>query len=246
MITFKEYINERIDADDYTASSEKSKFDKGYRALVLNKDGRTSYLSGVSYEKEKDAIEAAQVYINTMANSNSTRALDDAMFKFQKTHKIVESEGSGFKNTFKIDYDDAKKIAKNYGQKWEKDGSVWTMYDAKEHIMTYNNKKGELYTDFDAEAIEDILGKRPMTEKAFKFYDKVGLSKTLPKERGRYLVWDDEGKWTIQDKASDDNSMKVDDILDYYSWDYNLRTSIKVALTDIEKGKYETGETGER
>ena len=49
MITFKEYINERIDDSDYTASSEKSKFDKGHRAL------------------------------------------DDAMFKFQKTHKIIET-----------------------------------------------------------------------------------------------------------------------------------------------------------
>jgi len=189
MITFKEYINERIDASDYTASAEKSKFDNGYRVLVLNKEGKTSYLSQVSYIKEEDAIEAGQVYIDTMAKSKSAKALDDAMYKFRKTHKIVESKD------LEVDYND------------------------KEHIMT---------------------------EKAFKFYDKVGLSKTLPKERGKYFVWDDEGKWAIQDKASTDNSMKVDDILDYYSWDYNLRTSIKVALTDIEKGKYETGEVRKR
>jgi hypothetical protein len=243
---FSEYISEKINEDDYTASAEKNKLSKGFRALVLNKNGKTSYLSQVAYENEEDAISAAQKYIDTMARTSSTRALDDAMNDFERTHKIVESKGSAFENTFRIDYMDAIKISKNYGQKWEKNKDAWTMYDGGEHIMIYNNKKGELYTDFDVEDIKDMLGKRPMTESSFKFYDKVGLSKTLPKERGRYLVWDNEGKWDIQDKEQKDNCIKVDDVLDYYSWDYNLRTSIKVALTDIEKGKYETGEVQER
>ena len=87
---FKEFIMEKLDKEDYTASAEKDKFSKGYRVLVKNKQGRASYLSQVAYVKEQDAIDAAQIYIDIMVVSPSERRLNDAMHEFQKSHKIAK------------------------------------------------------------------------------------------------------------------------------------------------------------
>jgi hypothetical protein len=75
-----------------------------------------------------------------------------------KFRELFENnKGQEFENSFKISWTDAKKIAKNYGQKWEMNGSLALMYDGREHVMTYNKKEGKLFTDFDEDQIHDMI-----------------------------------------------------------------------------------------
>lgn len=73
-----------------------------------------------------------------------------------------KSKQSGeFDNEVKVGRDDAKKIAKNYGVKWDViDKDTWILTDAGEHVMTYMPKKGELYSDFDDSVIIDMIKNR--------------------------------------------------------------------------------------
>lgn len=67
-------------------------------------------------------------------------------------------QSKDFDNDFKISLDDAKKLAKNYGQKWYKvDKDVWTIDDADTHVFTFMPRKGELYTDFDEAQVIDMI-----------------------------------------------------------------------------------------
>jgi len=70
----------------------------------------------------------------------------------------VKQKGVAFANTFKVYLPDAKKLAKNYGIKWDTDSKdLWLLTDNKEHVMSYNTSKGEIYTDFDEEQIIDMI-----------------------------------------------------------------------------------------
>jgi len=190
------------------------------------------------------------------ADEEDTIVIPKKYTKFIKSWNVNITEssknnGAELKNAFKISWGDAKKISKNYGQKWESEGSLEMMYDAKEHVMTYNKKTGELFTDFSKSQIDDMVNDRPisegsLTEGSFKFYDKVQLNRVLPKSRGQFLTWDNEGKWSIEDKEQKDNCIKVDDVLDYYSLDYNQKTSVTVALKDLERGKFDKDEVEPR
>ena len=70
---------------------------------------------------------------------------------------LDEKEGSEFSYTAKISKSDANKVAISYGSEWDKDGSLWLIYDKKKHIMTYNLKKGELYSNFKDDYIINMI-----------------------------------------------------------------------------------------
>ena len=70
---------------------------------------------------------------------------------------ILESSSKKLNNTYKITWDEAKKIAKKINQKWEKEGQLQLMYDGKTHIMTYNTNTGELYCDLSLEDIKAFI-----------------------------------------------------------------------------------------
>ena len=53
---------EQIDEANYRATSEKSKFDSGHRAKLMNPEGGLSYLSQKSYKNSKHARDAAKFY----------------------------------------------------------------------------------------------------------------------------------------------------------------------------------------
>jgi hypothetical protein len=81
MKTFKEYMNEKLEAEDYEASVEKSK--EGYRPVVLNiKTGRASYL-GVPYKTEEIALKIAKGYLDIMTKTKSVKRLDDFVNSFR-------------------------------------------------------------------------------------------------------------------------------------------------------------------
>ena len=77
---------------DYTHASEKSKFDSGHRAKLLNPEGRTSYLSQKSYKTAKHAKEAAKFYHSVAHLPMQT--VDNKMSQYNKAydakHKMSE------------------------------------------------------------------------------------------------------------------------------------------------------------
>jgi hypothetical protein len=77
---------------DYTHASEKSKFDSGHRAKLLNPEGRTSYLSQKSYKTAKHAKDAAKFYHSVSHLPMQTA--DNKMSQYNKAydakHKMSE------------------------------------------------------------------------------------------------------------------------------------------------------------
>ena len=77
---------------DYAPASEKSKFDSGHRAKLLNPEGRTSYLSQKSYKTAKHAKEAAKFYHSVAHLPMQT--VDNKMSQYNKAydakHKMSE------------------------------------------------------------------------------------------------------------------------------------------------------------
>jgi len=84
MKTFREYITEKIDLDEYTASYEKSKLTKGYRAKVINPKGKDSYVSAEAWDTKEAAIACASFYITLMNKPLS--AIDREMHQFIKSY----------------------------------------------------------------------------------------------------------------------------------------------------------------
>jgi hypothetical protein len=68
----------------YKASSEKSKFDAGHRAHLLNPEGKTSYLSAKSYKTAKHAKDAAKYYHSI--GHLSVRTIDNKMHDYNKAY----------------------------------------------------------------------------------------------------------------------------------------------------------------
>lgn len=66
------------------------------------------------------------------------------------------NKGSAFANTMKLSYKTVEKIAKGFGG-FHNDKGIWTITNNEnKHVMTYNLKEGELYTDFTVEQIEKM------------------------------------------------------------------------------------------
>jgi len=90
--------------------------------------------------------------------------------------------------------------------------------------------------------IRDVIKK--ITE-GFSLNQKSDLRKELTSSRGKFLNIKSDGSWTIDElEKKVSSSFKVDDILDYYGWRYNVKTSISVAFKDIEKGIFDFEEVG--
>jgi hypothetical protein len=82
----EEVLDEAIDADDYTTTSEKSQFG-GHRPHVVNKEtGKTMHLSATSYEKPEHAKAHAQAYLSGYAKLGM-HAADRAATDFAKANK---------------------------------------------------------------------------------------------------------------------------------------------------------------
>jgi len=90
MKTFKEYIMEKVDLDDYKANAYKGSVGNGFRAEVKGPNGRTTYLGATGWETEDDAIKAAEFYI-TLLNKPSS-AIDREMHNYERKNsdKIVD------------------------------------------------------------------------------------------------------------------------------------------------------------
>lgn len=68
----------------YKPTSEKSKFDDGHRAKLLNPDGRVSYLSQKSYATPKHAKDAAKYYHSI--GHLPTQTIDNKMSQYNKNY----------------------------------------------------------------------------------------------------------------------------------------------------------------
>jgi hypothetical protein len=81
-----EQIDEAIDADDYTATSEKSQFG-GHRPHVVNKEtGKTMHLSASSYKSPEHAKAHAKAYLSAYAKTGM-HAADRAAQDYAKANK---------------------------------------------------------------------------------------------------------------------------------------------------------------
>jgi len=101
--------------------------------------------------KGEDKEEAIKI-IDTNFPSYANQLKDDLGLNEAK------NPNDGFDNEFSIGNPDAKKLAKNYGQKWEfVSKEVWTMDDAGQHVFTYLPKEGKLFTDFDEAQVIDMV-----------------------------------------------------------------------------------------
>jgi hypothetical protein len=82
----EEVLDEAINADDYTVTSEKSQFG-GHRPHVVNKEtGKTMHLSATSYEKPEHAKAHAKAYLSGYAKLGM-HAADRAATDFAKANK---------------------------------------------------------------------------------------------------------------------------------------------------------------
>ena len=90
MKSFREYVTEKLDLDDYEASAYRDRVGTGFRAEVTGPNGRTTYLGSTEWEKEDDATKAAEFYI-TLLNKPSS-AMDREMHKYEKNNsdKIID------------------------------------------------------------------------------------------------------------------------------------------------------------
>ena len=83
---------EQIEEAVHRFGSEKSKFDSGHRAKLMNPDGKLSYLSQKSYKTAEHAKEAAKFY-HSVAHL-PMRAIDNRMSQYNKDydakHKMTE------------------------------------------------------------------------------------------------------------------------------------------------------------
>lgn len=81
-----------LDESDHRFASEKSKFNSGHRAKLLNPEGRMSYLSQKSYKTAKHAKEAAKFYHSV--SHLPTQTIDNKMSQYNKAydakHKMAE------------------------------------------------------------------------------------------------------------------------------------------------------------
>lgn len=83
-------LDEAINADHYTATSEPSKFTDGHRAKVVHKEkGTTMHLSQHSYPTKEKAVEHAKVYLNAYEKVGAMHA-DREAAAFAKKHAIKE------------------------------------------------------------------------------------------------------------------------------------------------------------
>lgn len=86
--------NEEVELDEseHRFASEKSKFDSGHRAKLLNPEGRMSYLSQKSYKTAKHAKEAAKFYHSV--SHLPIQTIDNKMSQYNKAydakHKMAE------------------------------------------------------------------------------------------------------------------------------------------------------------
>jgi len=85
---FRNYISEAIDLDKYKASYKKD--EDGFRALVVNPEGKASYLSAISWKTKEDAIKASEFYISIL--NKPTGRMDSEMNKYEtkNSSKIVK------------------------------------------------------------------------------------------------------------------------------------------------------------
>jgi hypothetical protein len=70
--------------DGYKADSEKSKFNSGHRAKLMNPEGKVSYLSGKSYKTPAHAKDAAKFYSSIMHLPIQT--MDREMSQYNKAY----------------------------------------------------------------------------------------------------------------------------------------------------------------
>jgi len=70
--------------DGYKADSEKSKFNSGHRAKLMNPEGKVSYLSGKSYKTPAHAKAAAKFYGSIM--HLPIRTMDSEMSQYNKSY----------------------------------------------------------------------------------------------------------------------------------------------------------------
>jgi hypothetical protein len=81
-------VNEEVDLDEahagYKADSEKSKFNSGHRAKLMNPEGKVSYLSGKSYKTPAHAKDAAKFYGSIMHLPIQT--MDSKMNQYNKSY----------------------------------------------------------------------------------------------------------------------------------------------------------------
>ena len=148
METFKDFISEKTTTLDI--SSLQDQFSDGGEQ---EQDDFYYFITGLKNHglKEKE----------WMYTDDNKISIPVKYLKFTKSWdvQVVEAKdsGSGFKNTFKLADREMKLLSKGYGSKWEKEDGLSLMYDAGEHVMTWNRKKGELYTDFPIKAIENWI-----------------------------------------------------------------------------------------
>jgi len=71
----------------------------------------------------------------------------------------LENKGKGFKNSMRLHYGDVEKfLGKGSGFSKYNDNGIWTISDNQDnHVMTYNMKTGELYTDKSISDVETMI-----------------------------------------------------------------------------------------
>lgn len=126
------------------------------------------------------------------------------MNKFKDLFEDKSVQSGQFDNEYKVTRGDAKKLAKNYGSKWDIDGDVWTMYDTDEHVMTYMPKKGELYTSFSEDQIIDMIKGHQTVDKFRDLFEVKGVStaegNATLKEIKAHVKQKGHGRFTISNK----------------------------------------------
>ena len=98
-------LDEKIYADDYKISSEKSQFG-GYRPHLINKrTGKTMYLSAASYNTPKEAEKHAKSYLDQYARGVSEPRVPVTGTYAKEVEVEIGPRSSGDRNPFADDYE---------------------------------------------------------------------------------------------------------------------------------------------
>lgn len=139
-----EQIDEAIDADDYTCTSEKSSMTGGHRPHIVNKStGKTMHLSQHSYKSPSDAKAHAKAYLTGYAKLGPNGA-ERAANEFYKSNKdkLVKESVFDWKNKAR-ETSDKSTTATKHDVKKTSTGTVYTKQRDADGMSKEFNRSGE-------------------------------------------------------------------------------------------------------
>jgi hypothetical protein len=175
--------NEEVELDEanYRATSEKSKFDSGHRAKLMNPEGGLSYLSQKSYKNSKHARDAAKFYHSV--SHLPIQTIQNKMHHYNKAYDAKHNEKVAEEVDIDESYQELMALKNNIARNEKKMKAIPGIHpekkrlaiqiekDTKRHKALFNKQRSKNEaTNEEVEDLSEISKKKAMTalDKAWK------------------------------------------------------------------------------